>query len=1193
MSCATCGTENPVGRKFCGGCGCPLARPCGTCGALNEPRFGFCGECGSRIDAPVAPEASAAARGGGDAMTAPGDSEPVSAGKAERRLVSVLFVDLVGFTTLSEERDPEDVRELLSRYFAACRSRIERYGGTVEKFIGDAVMAVWGAPAANEDDAERAVRASLDILEAVRAMGQDVGAPELAARAGVLTGEVAVNVGVVGEGMVAGDLVNTASRVQAVAAVGTVLVDDATRRATEAAVAYEDGGTHELKGKREPVSLWRALRVVAGRGGALKSAGLEAPFVGRARQFGLVKELLHSCADQRVAHLTSVIGQAGIGKSRLTWELFKYVDGLTDTVWWNRGRCLAYGEGVTYWALAEMIRGRAGIREDEPAESAVAKLRTAVADAVADEAERRWVYPRLASLLALEDQETPSAADLFSGWRLYFERMSEQHPLILVFEDLQWADAALLDFIEYLLDWSRNYPLYVLTLSRPDLLDRRPMWAAARHNVTSVSLEPLSDEAMEELLEGLAPGLPSGVREQISNRAEGVPLFAVETVRMLVDNGALLREGDRYVAVGTFEDLDVPQSLKALIAARLDGLKPLERSLLQNASVLGKTFTVSALASVSRGAPAELEPVLQGLVRKELLAVQADPRSPEQGQYGFLQSLVQKVSHDTLSRRDRKALHLAAAAYLQQNWSVEEGEVVQVIASHFFDAYIADPNARDAANIRADAREFLTRAGDRAADLAAQSEAERYFLRAAELSEDGALRADLLLRSAIAAARGGDQGAAEPRLREAAETFRAAGNRVGEARAHRETALILWTHRGAMDDALRLLRRAEELLEETEADDLRADVAATKGRLLFFSGRLGDALPALEQALQLAEARRLSPVLSDAMNTKALVLQAQHRQEEALILLEGALRVAEASGVSAAMLRAYVNLSYICSEQDRYRDGAAYAEAGVTLARKVGDRTLEWFLLGHLAAYAWWTGDWDGGERIANDIAATHDTTNSDAPMQCVRILIRSARGELDRLDGPVAFFQTLLDSGDLQNRTIAMTTLAVADGARGEHHRAIDQAQRALLEAPALAGMRHPIIRVALPLIVDSALECNAIVTAQQLLDNLESLPPGHLSPFLMAQIAESRARISAARGIDDGVEELFRAAVRILSQPDVPYFRARVQGFLAEWLDEQGQRADAERAAADALMAFERLQARPWLARLAALGPTEVATA
>ncbi|MGZ4390013.1 MAG: adenylate/guanylate cyclase domain-containing protein, partial [Gaiellaceae bacterium] len=342
MTCPSCGTENAAGRKFCGGCGAPLALGCPACGEPNEPGMRFCGECGSPLDtaAPApAPRAEAAPT-------------------AERRLVSVLFADLVGFTTLSEARDAEEVRELLSRYFDTCRSLIGRYGGTVEKFIGDAVMAVWGAPVATEDDAERAVRAGLDLVAAVAALGDEFGSPDLAARAGVLTGEAAVTLGAEGEGMVAGDLVNTASRIQSAADPGTVLVGEATRRASEAAVAYADAGSHELKGKAEPVHLWRASRVVSGLQGALKSVGLEAPFVGRDRELRQLKDLFHACADESKPHLVSVTGIAGIGKSRLAWEFYKYFDGLAETVYWHRGRCLAYGEGVTYWALADMIRMR-------------------------------------------------------------------------------------------------------------------------------------------------------------------------------------------------------------------------------------------------------------------------------------------------------------------------------------------------------------------------------------------------------------------------------------------------------------------------------------------------------------------------------------------------------------------------------------------------------------------------------------------------------------------------------------------------------------------------------------------------------------------------------------------------------------------------------------------------------------------
>ena len=336
ISCPSCGSENEVGRKFCGECGNALAQVCPSCGTANSPTVKFCGECGTALAASATPAVPTTS-------TAPA---------AERRLVSVLFADLVGFTTLSESRDPEEVRELLSRYFDTCRRLIELYGGTVEKFIGDAVMAVWGTPTATEDDAERAVRAALDLVAAVSALGDEVGASELAARAGVLTGEAAVTLGAEGQGMVAGDLVNTAARIQSLAEPSTVWVGDATRRATDQTIAYTNAGTHELKGKAGLVELWQAMRVVSGARGALKSAGLEAPFVGRDRELKRIKDVFHTCADERKPHLISITGIAGIGKSRLAWEFYKYFDGLPQITYWHRGRCLSYGEGVTYWALA-------------------------------------------------------------------------------------------------------------------------------------------------------------------------------------------------------------------------------------------------------------------------------------------------------------------------------------------------------------------------------------------------------------------------------------------------------------------------------------------------------------------------------------------------------------------------------------------------------------------------------------------------------------------------------------------------------------------------------------------------------------------------------------------------------------------------------------------------------------------------
>src|SRR5256886_547995 len=347
---------------------------------------------------------------------------------------------------------------------------------------------------------------------AAHGLGDEIGAPELRARAGVLTGEAAVTLGAEGEGMVAGDLVNAASRVQSVAEPGSVFVGESTRRATEHSIAYDDAGTFELKGKNGLTPLWRALRVVSGVRGTLKSAGLEAPFVGRDRELRQIKDLFHASADARKPPLVSLTGIAGIGKSRLAWEFYKYFDGITQPIYWHRGRCLAYGEGVTYWALADMVRMRCRISEDEQPPSALQKLRSTLDEHLLDPEERRFVEPRLGQLLGLAEHESGDRQDLFAAWRLFFERLADQYPTVLAFEDMQWADASLLDFVEYLLEWSRNSPLYVITAARPELVDKRPTWGAGKRNFTSVYLEPLPDQAMGELLTGLVPGLPAPLR---------------------------------------------------------------------------------------------------------------------------------------------------------------------------------------------------------------------------------------------------------------------------------------------------------------------------------------------------------------------------------------------------------------------------------------------------------------------------------------------------------------------------------------------------------------------------------------------------------------------------------------------------------------------------------------------------------
>ena len=878
---------------------------------------------------------------------------------AERRLVSVLFADLVGFTTASEGRDSEDTRELLTRYFDASRTIIERYGGTVEKFIGDAVMAVWGAPVANEDDAERAVRAALELVGAVPALD-----PALRARAGLLTGEAAVTLGATDQGMVAGDLVNTASRIQSAAEPGTVLVGEATKRATDASLSYADAGLHEMKGKAEPMQLWQALRVVAARKGEGRASGLEAPFVGRDREFKLVKDMFHASAEDRRASLVTVIGVAGIGKSRLAWEFEKYIDGLVGGVYWHRGRCLSYGEGVAYWALAEMVRMRAGISEDEDESEALAKLRETVAEHVPDVAERDWVETRLQQLLGLTVRSESERDDLYAAWRLFFERLAEQEPVVLVFEDIHWADAGLLEFVEHLLDWSRNQPITVVALARPELAERHPAFGRAARSSATVALDPLDDAAMDTLVAGLAPGLPDALRATIRERADGIPLYAVETVRMLLDKGALALSADGLVTTGTVESLDVPETLHALIAARLDALAPSERRVLESAAVLGKTFGTRGLATLSGLEQDELQPILTGLVRKEVLALDTDPRSPERGQYGFLQALVQRVAYETLSRRDRKAKHLAAAEYLASGTGIDADEIAELIAAHYRDAWEADPQADDAADARRSARDWLCRAGERAAALAATDDGRRAFDDALGLTETPLEQAPLLERAGELALAGGDAAASETRLREAHRIYEESGRPHEAARAAAALSLSLW-ELGRSEETIGLLDRALDTLAADRPDADVAKLASEAARVHLFLDHPVEAGERVELALTIAESQQLPEVLSQALNTKALLRKGHPR--EAAALMREALAIAREHDLVAAALRAYNNLVVLTDEQELFDEQQRIIGEALDLARRRGHRSYAITFAGMRCLNLLERGDWDEAFRLAEE----------------------------------------------------------------------------------------------------------------------------------------------------------------------------------------------------------------------------------
>jgi class 3 adenylate cyclase len=1007
VTCASCGTLNAANRKFCMECGNRLEITCTVCGTANPPGTKFCGECGNAM--------------AGDAATAAATAPTANPeATAERRLVSVLFADLVGFTTFSEGRDAEETRELLTRYFEIARGIIERHGGTVEKFIGDAVMAVWGAPTAHEDDAERAVRAALELVGAVPAIAED--AIQIQARAGVLTGEAAVTLGAMHQGMVAGDLVNTASRLQSVAAPGTVLVGEATYRAASTAIAFEPAGDHSLKGKASPIPAWRAIAVVARRGGQGRTATLEPPFVGRDEELRILKDLLDTTQREGKSRLATVIGQAGIGKTRLTWEFEKYLDGVVDPVYWLEGRSPAYGEGISYWALVEMVRRRAGISEADDAATARPKLLAMLDEFITDADERRWIEPRIAGLLGLEELPSEGREELFSAWRTLFERIAAIAPAVLVFTDLQWADQGMLDFVEDLLRWARTSPILVVAQARPELLERRPDFGSSVRSATRITLEPLSDADMRALLEGLVPGLPPAALKQIVERAEGIPLYAVETVRMLLDREQLVADEGRYRLSGEGElaTLGVPETLQALIASRLDANQPEDRALLQDASVLGQSFTIEALAAVAGVEPSVLADRLERLVLRQLLIVEVDPRSPERGQYQFVQAVVREVAYASLAKADRRARHIAAARYLE---ALDDEETAGVLASHYLLAHQASRPGAEADALAAQARITLQAAAERAATLHSDAQAIGYLEQALTVTPDPADQALLHLR----ASESGEIADRDSALRHAAaahELYRSLGDAHG--------ALTAGTWLGRHQTSARTEPQAIATLEAAIAESTSiaespeyAAALAELSRVYMLTRRDADAIATADRALELASRHNLSRPIVEALINKGTALMTLGRAVESEAVLRGAMAVADRQGLVTAALRARNNLSTFYADDD-LREGVALVREGYALAVRYGSGPFLSYFLISLATLSIATGDWGAWlDEIGALEEAGRMTSFHQSSLATIRSQLAALRGDDELADAERAKAHAL--AANLDSLSVS-SELAVSD---------------------------------------------------------------------------------------------------------------------------------------------------------------------
>ncbi len=1034
MRCSSCQGETPDDKPFCANCGAALSARCSSCGAELLADKPFCASCGSAV-APVPSGFSPVAP-----VRVSGPTEEELVAVAERRLCSVLFVDLVGFTPLAEQRDPESVRELLSEYFDRAQRVIVRYGGTVEKFIGDAVMAVWGAPVANEDDAERAVRAALDVVAAVTTLGGETGHPGLRARGGVVTGEVAITIGKVGEGMVLGDTVNSASRVQGAAEAGTVLVDEATWRASSGAIAFESVGALELKGKANALNAWRAVRVVAQRKGLGRAERLEPPFVGREEEIRLIKDTLHATGREQRARLMSVTGIPGIGKSRLAWEFLKYVDGLAETVYWHQGRSRAYGEGITFGALGEMVRMRAGILETEDAASSLKKLRRVLDDFVTETEERQWIEPHLAHLLGLVEAPSANREEMFSAWRTLFERIASRGVCVLVFEDLQWADAGMIDFVESILEWSKGYSIFIVTLSRPELMDRRPSWGAGLRNFTSLHLEPLSRTAMEELLNGFVEGLPAEVVVRVLERAEGVPLYAVEMIRMLVDRGVIVESGDGYRVDGELGTLEVPETLHALIASRLDSLSPRQRTLLQDAGIVGSTFSMESLRVVN-GTPAEeLEVELRDLVRKEYLFADNDPRSPERGQYGFVQGVIREVAVGTLARRDRKSKHLAIANYAE---SLGEEELAGVIAAHFLEASRVSPEEAATEGLLSKALEWLDRAGQRALSLGSPEQASVFFDQALELAgDDDALRAPLLERAGEAAMRRQEPERAIDLLEQAIAIHQARDDLRASGLLTAELAFSLHMS-GRSDEAIERCQSLYELLDDAGSVDVRARLANALAWVLAHGSESKLALEWCETAAGLAEELDDSALLAGAFGSRSLALFTLGRHREAVMVARGMAVIADDAGELAEQSRARTGLSLYMLPDDP-RGMVAVALEAVEIARRAGHRGLELTNLLNIAETSIYVGLWDEAraaiaELHQRDLGLWHSTW-----MAGLEAVLAAMSGDAARA-GEFLTVGDVMSDDTLAAQTTRLTTEACVALANGDLEGAYRDAHRAM----------------------------------------------------------------------------------------------------------------------------------------------------
>jgi class 3 adenylate cyclase/tetratricopeptide (TPR) repeat protein len=993
--------------------------------------------------------------------------------RQERKVVTVLFADLVGFTSRAETMDPEDVAALLSGYHSHVKGELERYGGTVEKFIGDAVMAVFGAPVAHEDDPERAVRAALAIRDWAREEGIEL-------RVGVATGEALVTIG--GEPLAAGDVVNTGARLQQGAPTGGVLVGEATYLATRDAIDYRETEAVEAKGKAQPVTVWEALdarsRIAVGR---LHGATL----VGRARELELVAGALERARQESSAQLVTLVGVPGIGKSRLVYELFGLVQADPELITWRQGRCLPYGDGVTYWALAEIVKAQAGILESDSAEETELKLTEAAGDP--------WVESHLRPLVGLSGEVggEDRRSEAFAAWRQFFETLAEERPLVLVVEDLHWADDGLLDFVDHLVDWASGVPILVVCTARPELLERRPAWGGGKPNALTISLSPLSDEETARLVGELLerPVLEAETHAALLARAGGNPLYAEQYARILLERGEL-------------EEL--PETVQGIVAARLDLLEPEQKALLQDAAVLGKTFWAGGLATVSGLEPREVEERLHGLERRDFVRRERRSAVADDTQYAFLHVLARDVAYAQLPRAERATRHRRAAAWTESLGRPEDH--AEMLAHHYLQALeLSEAAGLDTTEVVDPARLALRAAGDRAAALYAVAAAERFYDAALRLwPEDDPERPDLLYRRAVPVGLhvgGGDPG----RLAEARDALAAAGDTDRAAEVEMQLAQA-FRMRGELALADEHVRRAEALLAGGGPSASRAWVLA---RLAMRAHLMGDEERAVELASEsraVAEQIGWDEGLSDALNVLG-GFRVTAGDAGGVEDIERSVELATSSGSLALLTRVVNNLAVAHQALGDLDRGHELRLECSRIAERLGsDPLVRWFQ-GVLVDHRYRRGDWDEALREADDFLAPVEAGTPHLvawQVFAIRAALRLAR---DDVAGALADAEQALALGRAvaESQSVGFVVAAAASvfARAGERERATALARELL--ASLRSGKRLDFAVINLPMFASAAAQLGL---GDELVEVLADHPASRWTEAVRASVGEDFVR-------------------------------------------------------------------------------------